>query len=125
PFGPFGGAVASGLLLGLDPGRLAHAIRYAAQSAMGLAEGDVWMHYYSIVARNGMFAALLAQAGGRVSATVLEGRFGFFDTFFGGVPPAVEALRLEGAPDEILGTTTKRYPGTGLNIVGIELTREL
>jgi 2-methylcitrate dehydratase PrpD len=126
PFGPFGGAVACGLLLGLDGTRLAHAIRYAAQFAMGLAEGNDWMHYYSVVARNGMFAALLAEAGGRVSETVLEGQFGFFETFFGSVPGSLSTLELNGAsPSEILGTTTKRYPGTGLNIVGVELMREL
>ena len=126
PFGPFGGAVACGLLLGLDTKRLAHAIRYAAQFAMGLAEGNDWLHYYSVVARNGMFAALLAEAGGRVSATVLEGKYGFFDTFFGTVPASVENIELNGAaPAEILGTTTKRYPGTGLNIVGVELMRSL
>jgi len=57
---------------------------------------------------------------------VLEGRFGFFDTFFGAVPRGVDTLRLDGeAPSEILGTTTKRYPGTGLNIVGIELMRDI
>jgi 2-methylcitrate dehydratase PrpD len=126
PFGAFGGAVACGLLLGLDAPRLAHAIRYAAQFAMGLAEGSEWLHYYSVVARNGMFAALLGEAGGRVSGTVLEGRYGFFETFFGAVPPSVETIDLNGAaPSEILGTTTKRYPGTGLNIVGIELMRAL
>ena len=126
PFGAFGGAVACGLLLRLDADRLAHAIRYAAQFAMGLAEGNEWMHYYSAVARNGMFAALLAEAGGRVSETVLEGRYGFFETFFGSVPGSVQELALDGtAPSEILGTTTKRYPGTGLNIVGVELMRDL
>ena len=125
PFGAFGGAVACGLLLRLDADHLAHAIRYAAQFAMGLAEGNEWMHYYSTVARNGMFAALLAEAGGRVSETVLEGRYGFFDTFFGSVPGSVQSLALDTAPYEILGTTTKRYPGTGLNIVGVELMRDL
>jgi 2-methylcitrate dehydratase PrpD len=126
PFGPFGGAVACGLLLGLDATRLAHAIRYAAQFAMGLAEGNDWQHYYSVVARNGMFAALVAEAGGRVSSTVLEGKYGFFETFFGTVPASVENIELNGtAPAEILGTTTKRYPGTGLNIVGVELMRAL
>ena len=126
PFGAFGGAVACGLLFRLEPDRLAQAIRYAAQFAMGLAEGSVWMHYYSVVARNGLFAALLAETGGRVSDTVLEGRYGFFESFFGTVPDSVRRLALNGeAPAEILGTTTKRYPGTGLNIVGIELMRDL
>jgi 2-methylcitrate dehydratase PrpD len=126
PFGAFGGAVACGLLLGLEPSRLAQAIRYAAQFAMGLAEGNDWTHYYSVVARNGMFAAFLGEAGGRVSETVLEGHYGFFETFFGSVPTSVERIELNGAPPaEILGTTTKRYPGTGLNIVGVELMRAL
>jgi len=126
PFGPFGGAVACGLLLRLDPEQLSHAIGYAAQSAMGLAVGAVWTHYYSLVARNGMLSALLAQAGGRVSEDVLEGRYGFFETFFGSVPPGMESWEPDGALGaEILGTTTKRYPGTGINIVPIELMREL
>ena len=126
PFGPFGGAVASGLLIGLGPMQLANAIGYAAQFAMGLAEGSIWQHYYSAVARNGMFAAFLAEAGGRVSDTVLEGRYGFFETFFGSVPEDLRAERFDNsAPDEILETTTKRYPGTGLNIVGTELMRDL
>jgi 2-methylcitrate dehydratase PrpD len=61
-----------------------------------------------------------------VSDTVLEGRYGFFESFFGDVPDSVRRLTLNGeAPGEILGTTTKRYPGTGLNIVGIELMRDL
>ncbi len=120
------GAVACGLLLRLDPEQLSHAIGYAAQSAMGLAVGAVWTHYYSLVARNGMLSALLAQAGGRVSEDVLEGRYGFFETFFGSVPPGMESWEPDGALGaEILGTTTKRYPGTGINIVPIELMREL
>jgi 2-methylcitrate dehydratase PrpD len=124
PYGPFGGAVACGLLLGLDAERLTSAIGYAAHSAMGLSADAVWQHYYGLVARNGLTAALLAQAGGRTEAEVLEAKFGFYDTFFGVTPDGVmDATGPAGA--EILGTTTKRYPGTGLNIVSVELAREM
>jgi 2-methylcitrate dehydratase PrpD len=125
-YGPFGGAVAAGVLLRLDADRMAEAIRYAAQSAMGVAEGSRWDHYYSMVARNGMLCAMLAQAGGRVSATVLEGRYGFFETFLGAVPRNIAAWNLtaeRGA--EMLGARVKRLPGTAWNVVPIEMMREL
>lgn len=125
PFGAFGGAVACGLLRHLDAERLMHAIGYAAHSAMGLAAGE-WVHYYSLVARNGLMCALLAEAGARVEPSILEVQYGFFDTFFGDVPKTLVEMDVEGgAPDEILQTSTKRYPGTGLNNPAIELTRDL
>jgi 2-methylcitrate dehydratase PrpD len=125
-YGPFGGAVACGVLLHLSADQMAESIRYAAQSAMGVAEGDRWDHYYSLVARNGLLCAMLAQAGGRVSPTVLEGRFGFFETFLGGVPKDIGAWRLASPRGvEIIGARTKRLPGTAWNVVPIELMREL
>jgi 2-methylcitrate dehydratase PrpD len=125
PFGPFGGAVVAGKLLRLDPVRLTNAIGYAAHSAMGLAE-DPWTHYYSLVARNGMMSALLAEADGETSPTILEAEYGYFRTFFGGVPGSIhEALDSLGTEHHIFGATSKRYPGTGANIPPIEITREL
>jgi 2-methylcitrate dehydratase PrpD len=127
PFGPFGGAASSAKILGLDAPATASALGYAAHSAMGLAEeGGEWPHYYSLVARNGMMAALLAQAGAVTSPTILEGRYGFYETFFGSVPAGLDdtlgALRKHHA---VLDATTKRYPGTGANIVAVELLREM
>ena len=126
PFGPFGGAAAVSRLLGLSGHRTAHALGYAAQSGMGLSEGDFVTHYYSLVARNGLMAAFLAAHGGQAALAVMEGRFGFWNTFFTGEPPALEqSLDSLGTGFEIMNATTKRYPGTGLNIVAIELATRL
>jgi 2-methylcitrate dehydratase PrpD len=126
PFGPFGAAAVAARLLRLDPEQAATALAYAAHSAMGLAEGALTTHYYSNVCRNGMMAAILAGAGGEAAPTTLEGRFGFFRTFFGGIPDDLEpTLATLGTEFEILHATNKRYPGTALNIVPIELLLEL
>jgi 2-methylcitrate dehydratase PrpD len=126
PFGPFGSVGVAARLHALGREQTAHAIGIAANSAMGLAEGDLFPHYYGLVGRNGMMAALLAQAGTVAPATSLEGRFGFYRTFFGRVPDDIDAsIATLGRDFEILNATTKRYPGTALNIVPIELMREL
>lgn len=126
PFGPFGSVAVAARLLGLTPEQASHAIGYAAHSAMGLAEGALTTHYYSLVARNGILGALLAQAGGQTAPTVLEGRFGFFRTFFGDVPADLQvAIDSLGHEFEIMNAVTKRYPGTALNIVPIQLLLEM
>lgn len=125
-FGPFGAATVAAKLLELDVPRAAQALAYAAHCAMGLAEGALVTHYYALVARNGMLGAMLAREGGQSAPTVLEGRFGFYRTFFGGMPPGLpQALDSLGTVFEIENATTKRYPGTALNIVPIELMIEL
>ncbi len=122
PFGPFGGAAAVSRLLGLTSHQTAHALGYAAHSGMGLSEGDFVTHYYSLVARNGLMGAYLASRGGLSSLAVMEGRYGFWNTYFTGPPPGIEeSLDSLGTEFEIMNATTKRYPGTGLNIVPIEL----
>ncbi|HXF36943.1 MAG TPA: MmgE/PrpD family protein [Actinomycetota bacterium] len=121
-FGPFGPAAAAARLLGLDARRTAEAIGYAANLAMGLAEGGLPDQYYGLVARNGMLAAHLAARGGTTAPTALEGDLGFFRTFFGGIPAGLEAsVGSLGHRFEIENATAKRYPGTALNIVPIEL----
>jgi 2-methylcitrate dehydratase PrpD len=121
-FGPFGSVAVAAKLLRLTVAQTAHAIGYAAHSAMGLAEGALVTHYYGLVARNGLTGTLLAREGGVASPTALEGRFGFYRTFFGNVPPGIEeSLDTLGKTFEIMDATTKEYPGTGLNIVPIEV----
>lgn len=117
PFGPFGGAMSCARILGLGIAQIVNAIGYAAHSAMGLAvESGEWQHYYSLVTRNGMMAAILAQAGGLTSREILEARYGFFETFFGSAPQNFTATIADiGRKHEILSATTKRYPGTGAN----------
>lgn len=121
-FGAFGAVTVAARLLGLDGAATAHAIGYAAHSAMGLAEGALVTHYYGLVARNGLLGALLAREGGTAASTAMEGRFGFFSTFFGQLPDGLDAeLDTFGRTFEIENATLKRYPGTALNIVPIEL----
>jgi 2-methylcitrate dehydratase PrpD len=126
PYGAFGPTAAAARLLGLDAEQTSRAVGYAAHFAMGIPEGDLPSHYYGLVARNGIMAATLARLGGVVAPTVLEGRFGFFNSFLGAVPAGVEdALAGLGRRFQIMGTTTKRYPGTALNIVPIQLALDM
>jgi 2-methylcitrate dehydratase PrpD len=125
-FGAFGAAAVAARLLGLDVRQTATAIGYAAHSAMGLAVGALATHYYSLLARNGYMGALAAREGGVTSPVALEGRFGFYDTFFGGMPADLDAsLDTLGETFELLSATTKHYPGTGLNILPVQLMIDL
>src|SRR5262249_7843057 len=128
-YGTFGAAIAAGRILRLTEEQFRHVIGYAVHCAQGVAEaGDhdgPPEHYYSLVARAGMSGALLAQAGGKASSTALEGRYGFFDTFVGKSFDADKLIASLGRDYQIMNWVEKRYPGTGLNIVGIELMREI
>jgi 2-methylcitrate dehydratase PrpD len=127
-YGTFGSAIAAGLMLGLTREQLGHAIAYAAHGAQGLGESDLGpvSHYYSLVCRAGITGAVLAQEGGIGSRTVMEGRFGFFDTFVGNRPFDAQAFCASLGHDfQIMGSVEKRYPGTGLNIIAIEAAREI
>ena len=69
---------------------------------------------------------MLAQEGGVGSPTVMEGRFGFFDTFVGNRPFDHDAFIASlGRDYQIMGSVEKRYPGTGLNIIAIEAARQI
>jgi 2-methylcitrate dehydratase PrpD len=129
-YGTFGAAIAAGRILGLTQEQFAHAIGYAVHCAQGVAELHDGLgppdHYYSLLSRAGMTGALLAHSGGRSSPTALEGRFGFFDTFVGKTDFDADKLIASFGHDyQIMSWVEKRYPGTGLNIVGIELLRQI
>jgi 2-methylcitrate dehydratase PrpD len=87
--GPFGGALASGMLLGLDEDGLVEALAFAGAQASGLMEiyGATMQKRFNpgFAARNGVFAALLAAGGARGEETVLEGVGGFGTAFGGGL----------------------------------------
>jgi 2-methylcitrate dehydratase PrpD len=79
-----------------------------------------------MVCRNGLTGALLAEAGAWASPTVLEGKFGFIETFLGSAGIDHDAMLASlGRDYAVLQSCEKRYPGTGLNQVPIELMREL
>jgi 2-methylcitrate dehydratase PrpD len=121
-FGGYGPVTVAGRLLKLDAERMAHAIGAGAHLCMGIAEGSMMQHYYSLIARNGTFAAQLVEAGAICySRTTLEGELGLYRSFFGEVPPALPKLVEQFDYREILSAVQKRYSGTGHNTTPIEM----
>jgi 2-methylcitrate dehydratase PrpD len=127
PFGPFAGATAAARLMRLTPDQAANAIGYAADGAMGLKEGNEQQptHIYGLISRTAMMAAYLAKAGGETADTILEGKYGYFATILGVSPDPDQIVHRLGKDPEILRATQKRYPGTALNIVPIQLLLDL
>jgi 2-methylcitrate dehydratase PrpD len=93
--GPFGAAAAVGKLYGFDAERLTDALGIAGSSSAGLLEfawsgGDTKRLHLGRAAQLGLESALLAHAGVRGPATVLEGRSGYFTAF--STPPKLDRL---------------------------------
>ncbi len=85
--GPFGAAVACGLLLGLDERQMTNAIGIAGSLAGGLLEfakgdgGMVKRLHLGRASEAGVLAASLAKGGFEAPRTVIEGEFGFLRVF--------------------------------------------
>jgi 2-methylcitrate dehydratase PrpD len=85
--GPFGAAVACGLLLGLDERKMTNAIGIAGSLAGGLLEfargdgGMVKRLHLGRASEAGVMAASLAAGGFEAPRTVIEGEFGFLHVF--------------------------------------------
>lgn len=83
----FGGAVAAGMVLGLDATRMAQAIALSATSMGGLAAAantSVAREYHAgLAAMLGIQAALAAQKGFVAEENILETRQGFFEVYGG------------------------------------------
>src|SRR2546426_10126123 len=93
--GPFGAAAAVGKLYGFDDERLTNALGIAGSSSAGLLEfawsgGDTKRLHLGRASQLGLESALLARQGVRGPATVLEGRYGYFNAF--STPPRMERL---------------------------------
>ncbi len=85
-FGSLGAAVACASLLQLNPDKIKAALGVAASAAGGIhrQQGSMVKPFHAgNSARNGVEAALLAQAGFTADAAILEAPRGFCDTFFG------------------------------------------
>jgi 2-methylcitrate dehydratase PrpD len=86
--GPFGAAVLSGKLLGLAADQVATAMGIIGSLSAGSTEykrSGAWtkrMHAGN-ASKNGILAALLARSGFSGPHTVLEGRHGFLNSYFG------------------------------------------
>jgi 2-methylcitrate dehydratase PrpD len=110
--GVFGAAVASAKLLGLDEQQTWHAIGIAASQSAGLIENLPSAAKNVAVgnaARNGLFAALLAEQGYTAAPAAVEGALGWARAM--GDEPVV-AKMAEGLGDqwELLKNTYKPYP---------------
>ena len=85
--GPFGAAVACGLLLGLDERGMSNALGIAGSLAGGLLEfargdgGMVKRLHLGRASEAGVMAASLAAGGFEAPRTVIEGEFGFLKVF--------------------------------------------
>src|SRR6478735_1142105 len=92
--GPFGAAMATAKLRGLNPQQFANALGIAASSAAGLfafvaGGGDIKRLHAGHASREGIQAALLAEQGTEGPPNVVEGRDGFMQAFaFGRIDKA-------------------------------------
>jgi 2-methylcitrate dehydratase PrpD len=114
--GTFAAATACGRLLRLDDSQLATAIGICASLASGVKSNFGTMTkplHAGLAARNGLFAALLAQAGFTAAPDALEHPQGFFEVFNG--PGAYDVQPILGdwaATWQILdpGVSIKQFP---------------
>jgi 2-methylcitrate dehydratase PrpD len=113
--GTIGAAAAASRLLGLDAAAAGHALAIAASEASGLKENFGTMVkplHAGLAARNGVVAALLAQAGMTASGAAIDGPQGFLAAM-DSEQPSLEALAADlGTRWEIVdtGITVKLYP---------------
>ena len=110
--GIFGAAAAAGKLLGLDATRMAWALGHATTQSAGLVESLGSMSKSIGVgnaAKNGLAAALFAEAGFTAAERAIEGRYGF-------APVTSDSVDLDaitqglGESWEILANAYKPYP---------------
>ncbi|TMI84163.1 MAG: MmgE/PrpD family protein [Bacillati bacterium ANGP1] len=113
--GTLGSAAAAGKLLGLDAGRITHALAIAASEASGSRQnfGTMTKPFHAgHAARCGLHAARLAQKGMTGDPAAIEGPVGFFAMFSFGDARPEELVRSLGAPFDLVspGLSVKKYP---------------
>lgn len=110
--GIFSGAAAAGKLLGLDAPHMAWALGHAATQSAGLVESLGSMSKslgVGSAARNGLAAALFAEAGFTAAERAIEGRYGFARVTSDSVDLGAMTEGL-GERWEILANAYKPYP---------------
>ena len=110
--GVFGAAAASAKLLGLSRAQIANALGIAASQSAGLVENLATAAKNVGVgnaARNGLFAALMAQRGYEAAARSIEGALGWARAG-GDVPDVAAMFDGLGRDFELLNNTYKPYP---------------
>lgn len=128
--GTLGGAVAAGLLLGLDAAGVTHALGIAASMASGIIEanrtgGTVKRMHCGWAAHAAVSAAQLAAHGFTGPPTVLEGRFGFYRAWLHG---KFDPAAITGGLGEtwlVPGIFFKPYPANHFTHAAIDAAIEL
>lgn len=114
--GAMGAAVAAGMVFGLDRDGLVHALGLAASKASGILEanrtgGTVKRLHCGWAAESGVSAAQLVRRGFTGPPSVLEGRFGFFESWLHGSKIDLDAVtRGLGTDWSVPGIFFKPYP---------------
>jgi 2-methylcitrate dehydratase PrpD len=128
--GPFGAAVACGLLLGLDAARMTNAIGIAGSLAGGLLEfakgdgGMVKRLHLGRASEAGVLAASLAASGFAGPRTVIEGEFGFLRVFCTEFD-AAHLTRGLGQDFVTMSAVLKRYPCHATAHPAVKAVRDL
>ncbi len=114
----YSSAATAARLLGLDAPAIANAVAIAASFANTLSEvrsggelSNAKGTAEALAARNGTFAALLAQGGVQYPLTVVDGESGYGKVVNGGVKE--EVLRSRSGDHQILKSCTKMWPSIG------------
>src|SRR5690242_7504838 len=128
--GPFGGAVAAGHLLRLNPARMTNALGIAGSLCGGLLEfakgdgGMVKRLHLGRASEAGVLAASLAAAGFTGPRTVIEGEFGFLRVFCSEFDES-HLTRGLGSDFVVLSTVLKRYPLHATAHAAVKAVRDL
>ena len=129
-FGSFGAAAAVGKLMGLSQDQIANAIGHVANLSSGLLE-TWWSGTMEAVfaagfaAKNGIMAAVLAQAGATSAEKALEGEDGFYQAFFGRNERLDYATMAFGKDFGIMKVVEKYYPACAASQWPIETSLRL
>lgn len=127
-YGGIGAALAAGLLIGLDRSRLQHALGLAVGQASGTQQANVEQTLAkrlqpAFAARNGVFAALLAENGATAPGQAFEGRFGLRALYQPGDDQAL--LHGWGQDWQLLDTAIKGFPVCACSHAAIQALLDL
>ena len=128
--GAMGAALSVGLLSGLGADGIVHALGVAASMSSGIIEanrtgGTVKRLHCGWAAHAGVSAAQLVRHGITGPATVLEGRFGFFQAWLHGQVDHLAVTDGLGERWEVPGIFFKPYPANHFTHTAVDAARAL
>jgi len=129
--GAMGAAVAAAMVTGLDEEGVVHALGLAASRASGILEanrtgGTVKRLHCGWAAESGVAAAQLVRRGFTGPPSVLEGRFGFFESWLHGSRIDYDAVRAGlGTTWAVPGIFFKPYPANHFTHAAVDAGIEL